>query len=380
MDAPHSPIVIIGASLAGLTLALACATRGVPVHVVERATRRVQGGDSLSVDLAMLATATDHDPRAQPALPVVPAYRDRHLVTWPALYDWLRGRAVETPGITLEEGSNVVALSDHGDRVELSFDGQRTLTAGAVIGADGYHSLVRRAVMPDAPLATYAGYLVWRGLIDEHTLARSIDWPVDGGLWIDFVDGYRLVAAMLPGRDGSLEPGKRQITFAWFDAHRGDFLRATGRLTDDGHLVGTLRSAAIGAHLRNELMALAPALWPSVWIEAVIAGLRSETALSGAPIAEYRPDRLAQGRLAIVGDAAHVVTPMTGSGYASGIEDAIVLATQLAQSGGDESVSAALARYESARLPYVRGLVAHSQHLSANYVRYANAGGQINPV
>ncbi|WP_442852616.1 FAD-dependent monooxygenase [Arthrobacter sp. 131MFCol6.1] len=39
-------------------------------------------------------------------------------------------------------------------------------------------------------------------------------------------------------------------------------------------------------------------------------------AVIGTPIAEYVPARLARGRVAIVGDAAHVPTPMTGSGFA----------------------------------------------------------------
>lgn len=80
-------IVIVGGSLAGLTLALACASRGIPVHVVERAAQRVDGGDSLSVSLAAIAATTGHDPRAYPKLPVVPAYRERHLTIWPAPYE-----------------------------------------------------------------------------------------------------------------------------------------------------------------------------------------------------------------------------------------------------------------------------------------------------
>ena len=77
--------------------------------------------------------------------------------------------------------------------------------------------------------------------------------------------------------------------------------------------------------------------------------------------------------LAIVGDAAHIVSPMTGRGFATAVEDAAVLADMLADRDENEPIAAALARYETARLPFVRGLVGHSNRLSADYLRYATA-------
>ncbi|AKC80621.1 salicylate hydroxylase [Xanthomonas arboricola] len=371
MGVPPREMTIIGASLAGLTLALACATRGVPVHVVERTAGHAHGGDSLSIDLDVVAAATGHDPRQPPALPVVPAYRE--LTTWPALYAWLRQRAIDTPGIVLEEGRTVASVSDLGDRARIVFADGSERVAAAVIGADGYRSTVRRAIAPDNAFARYAGYLVWRGLVEERALTRPVPWPSDGGLWIEFVGGYRLVAATLPGRDGSVEPGRRQVTFAWFDVHRDELLRRSGCLTAEGHIVRTLPRGTIDAAVRAELLALIPGLWPATWAEAVAAGVRSTKVLSGAPIAEYRPQRLARGTLAIVADAAHVVSPMTGRGYLTGVEDAALLAQMLSQRPAPEAIAAVLACYEQERLPFVRGLVAHSSRISADYRRYAAA-------
>ncbi|XAH22145.1 FAD-dependent monooxygenase [Xylophilus sp. GW821-FHT01B05] len=371
MNTTPPQIVIVGGSLAGLTLALACAARGVPVRVLERSARRVLGGDSLNIDFAALAATVGHDPRKHLALPMVPAYRDRNLTTWPALYAWLHDRAAATPGITLEAGRAVTSVADLGERAQLFFaDGTQSLAA-AVIGADGYHSTVRRAIAPEAPFARYAGYVVWRGLVDEQALARPVPWPSNGGLWIELVDGYRLVAAALPGRDGSVEAGRRQITFAWFDVHREALLRRTHRLSADGYIVGTLGRGTIDEAVRAELLALIPQLWPQTWAEAVTAGVRSTDALSGAPIAEYKPERLARGALAIVGDAAHVVSPMTGRGFVTGMEDAAVLARMLAERPASESIPSVLARYEAARLPFTQALVTHSERISADYLRYA---------
>ncbi|WP_157220956.1 FAD-dependent monooxygenase [Flavisphingomonas formosensis] len=370
MTVKHPDILVVGGSLAGLTFALASASRGVPVRIVERAERRTLGGDNLNIDLAAIARTVNCDLRVEAKLPVVRAFRDRHLTTWPALYGWLRDRAAEMPGITLEESHAVASVAAEGDRAIVTFADGTSTTADAVIGADGYHSVVRRAVAPDQPLASYAGYLVWRRLVEESALSAPIAWPTEGGLWIMLEQGYRLVAAVLPGRDGSLEIGRRQVTFAWFDGRRDELLRRTGCLDSDRHVVGTLSAHAITAEVREELSALVPRLWPEPWTEAVAYGVRTPGAMRGAPIAEYKPERLAAGPIAIIGDAAHGVSPMTGSGYATAVDDAFVLATMLAERDAAEPPADLLKRYERARLPYTRGLVDHSRRLSADFTHY----------
>lgn len=370
MDAKHPDILVVGGSLSGLTFALASASRGVPVRVVERAERRTLGGDNLNIDLAAIARAVNCDPRTGAKLPVVRAFRDRHLTTWPALYRWLRDRAGAMPAIALDENRAVASVEADGARAIVTFTDGTSTTADAVIGADGYHSIVRHTVAPEQPLASYAGYLVWRGLVEEASLTAPVAWPTDGGLWITLERGYRLVAAVLPGRDGSRDVGRRQVTFAWFDGRRDDLLRRTGCLDADGHVIGTLSAAAISAEMREELSALVPGLWPDPWAEAVAFGVRTPGAMRGAPIAEYRPERLAAGPLAIIGDAAHGVSPMTGSGYATAVDDAFVLGTMLAARDAAEPLAELLKRYERARLPYTRGLVNHSRRLSAEFNHY----------
>jgi len=369
MQNEQSEILVVGGSLAGLTFALACAKRGMPVRIIERSAGHMHGGDSLSVDQNILKAVVGFDPRSAPALKVVPAYRD--LTTWSALYGWLHDRALDTPGIVIEEGMSVALVDDHHHQPTVTLDDGTVRTGRAIIGADGYRSLVRRAISPEAPFAQYAGYLVWRGLVDERLLSRPVAWPSDGGLWIDFIGGYRLVAAALPGQDGSLEPGKRQITFAWFDSHQEALLRTTGCLTEDGSIVGTLARRMIDPNVREALLEKVHSVWPQTWAEAVTKGITIDNVLSGSPIAEYRPERLARGRLAVIGDAAHVVSPMTGRGYLTGVEDAEILGQSLADIRYDGDVSAAVAAYGSARLPYVRGLVTHSIRISGEFRQYA---------
>lgn len=76
-----------------------------------------------------------------------------------------------------------------------------------------------------------------------------------------------------------------------------------------------------------------------------MAGIRSTSILSGAPIAELSPLRLAHGAMAIVGDAAQLISPMTGRGYLTSEEDARELSHELAKLKSDEPIANALARY-----------------------------------
>jgi len=81
------------------------------------------------------------------------------LTTWSALYSWLYARAVDTPNIIIEENKNVNSVEDFGEQAKNIFSDGTVNTVDAVIGADGYHSIFRRAIAPDEPFAT-AGYHV----------------------------------------------------------------------------------------------------------------------------------------------------------------------------------------------------------------------------
>lgn len=369
MTAPA--ILIVGGSLAGLTLALACARRGVAVRVAEKRDAGFRGGDCLSLDLARLQLAAGLATAEMDELPKVPAYRDRVLVSWPSLYQWLRALALREPLITLETSREVLQVVDMGRFVEVRFSDASCGAFDAVIGADGYRSTVRSALNPTRPLARYAGYVVWRALIEERELAQPVAWPSLGGLWIDYVDGFRLVAAVLPGIDGSLQPEHRQVTFAWFDTRQEALLRDTQCLTADGHVTGTLHAGLMDARLRQSLKADASRIWPLPWTDAVQWALSESPTLTGAPIAEYLPLRMAKGGLALLGDAAHSVSPMTGSGFASAVEDAVMLANCLTHRNPAEPLSVALQAYESTRLPAARALSSRSSQLSADYVGYS---------
>ncbi|MFF2126592.1 FAD-dependent oxidoreductase [Streptomyces olivochromogenes] len=87
----------------------------------------------------------------------------------------------------------------------------------------------------------------------------------------------------------------------------------------------------------------------------------------GTPIAEYVPDQLVNGRLALVGDAAHVPTPMTGSGFSASLHDAKAVAAAVAAGVRGPAMARALREYEKERLRSVRSMVQSGQQFSRSF-------------
>jgi hypothetical protein len=85
--------------------------------------------------------------------------------------------------------------------------------------------------------------------------------------------------------------------------------------------------------LRAELTAVATKRWRGSAREIIISAIEHR-AIFGTPLAEYLPEQLVAGRLALVGDAAHVASPMVGAGFSSGLEDGITLIAAIGRSGG----------------------------------------------
>lgn len=88
----------------------------------------------------------------------------------------------------------------------------------------------------------------------------------------------------------------------------------------------------------------------------------------GTPIAEHVPTRLIAGHVALLGDAAHVSSPMTGSGFHYALLDVLSLRQALAGVAGGEAVAQALAQFDRARLADDRQLALYGQRWSRDYL------------
>ena len=349
--------LVVGASLAGLMTALTISRIRVHVTLLERSDDTGRTGAALHVQDGLLERITGL-PTSHVPQPLAPGIQ-----TWFAVHGALRAAIAASPLIDLRQNTAVRKVGQDAQSAWVITSERERVTADIVIGADGHRSTVRRHIAPEHADATFAGYVIWIGIAEE-TAIGARRWPRDVAFLGD--NDNTLLGYPLPGADGSLAPGSRRLGWAWYDSSRNGLLRSTGSI--DGSVVRhSLMPAGIPNATYRELASQARELFPTPWNNAILDSIKRR-AVIGTPVAEYVPTRLAQGRVAIVGDAAHVPTPMTGSGFAESLYDAEALADAVAEAG---CTATALIDYEGARLRSARNLVQSGQGFSRSFGRRA---------
>lgn len=343
--------IVVGASLAGLMTALRVAEAGVDVTVLERSADTGRTGAVIHVAPGLIDSLAGTRPAGPTPLTGVQ--------TWKATHDRLRELAVNHPRITLHDGITVTAVDQNDNAASVTTTDGRVFTADLVIGADGHRSTVRGVVAPERPNAQFAGYVIWIGIAEETALNTSTPWP-RGLAFLDEGPGPML-GVPVPPLEGAGR-GARRLSWAWYDASRNRLLEETGSVVD-GVVRHSILPADVPQETLTELSREARRSLPSPWREAVIDAA-GRHAITGTPIAEYVPDRLVRGRIALVGDAAHVPTPMTGSGFSESEADADALSIALSREG---EIVEALALYERTRLRRARDLVLSGQGFSRSF-------------
>ncbi|MEV7762015.1 FAD-dependent monooxygenase [Curtobacterium flaccumfaciens] len=362
-DGPPGYAVVVGGSLAGLLSSLALASAGWNVTVLERTVRHGIQGAFLRAARGRQRTMLRFDGCESPSLrEIASGGADQPVEPWSQIHGRLRAAAVAEPLIDLRDGAAVREIGQHDDFAWAETSTGERFTADVLIGADGHRSVVRRHVSPETPDARYAGYLLWVGSLGEAELPEEL-WlpPGDNGV-MEWGRGI-LFAHAFPGDDGSSLPGHRIASFALYDAERGPAMRRLG-VVEGSVVQHSLRPQDIPADLVSEVTA-GLREWPQPW-SAIIRTAFRRRRVTGTPIAEFVPTRLAAGRLALVGNAAHVPTPMTGAGFDESVEDAESIRTTFAGISAT-TVPAALRAYEAERLRAVQRMVESGQGFSRSF-------------
>ena len=130
----------------------------------------------------------------------------------------------------------------------------------------------------------------------------------------------------------------------------------------------SLHASEIPEQTLIELAEKASVRWSQPWLDTILYSIKTRN-LIGAPVAEYIPDILAKGRIAIVGDAAHLPTSLTASGFNASLQDAAILAECVENGIKGTAACNALLEYDSIRLENSRQIVQSGQSFSRSFGR-----------
>jgi len=257
-------------------------------------------------------------------------------------------------------GAALLRCEQDGDRVIAHFvDGSRE-HADLLVAADGLRSTVRSALLPNLTPA-YAGYVAWRGVVEERHLASNLRDLMFHHMVFGFPDGELMLSLPMPGPEEGPYRGQGRCHFVWFRAVTEDELAdlctdAQGRRHGISIPPPLIRQELLAGLKADAQRTLAPQLGSLVHAtEQIIL----------QPIFDLEPPRLTFGRIALLGDAAFVARPHVATGVMKAALDAEGLADAF-RSNGD--VEAALAAYERERHPFGRWLVARGRHIGAAIV------------
>lgn len=228
--------------------------------------------------------------------------------------------AAALPAGLIHFNKKLAGLDQGGGQVRLRFADGSGAQADAVVGADGVHSVVRDIIIgPDAPI--HKGRIAYRAVFSSARLngtgigpSRTKWWGVDRHIVIYYTTATRSELYFVTSVP---EPAEWMTRESW--SAKGD--------------VEELRKAYEGFH--PDVRAVLEAC-PDCHKWAI---------LEREPLASW-----SEGRVVLLGDACHPMTPYMAQGGATAIEDAAILARCLEQFEG-EDIEAAFALYEAHRKP-----------------------------
>src|ERR1700754_3521585 len=354
MGGVMSDVIVVGAGPAGLTLACGLRAAGIDVRVLDRAaapavTSRALGLQPRGVEvldrLGALGDLPDHglpirsvtinvDGRELASFPVGEATRlggPRGLIMSQADIEGALRDRLTALGADVEWGRGVAGLAPVPDGVTVRLDDGSEVEAAWVVGADGAHSVVRKAMgigFPGVPIV-------------ERFLLADVHADIDlerGGATSWLRGDMALAVFPLPGED--LWRGMAPAPTGFGDEPAAeaivDYLGA--RLADEAD--GTIRSAE----------------WTS--------SFRIHRRLA---------DTYRRGRILLAGDAAHIHSPLGGQGMNTGIGDAENLAWKLALVVSGRADERLLDTYEAERPPIAKGVLDTTSGVTAVVVGQARA-------
>lgn len=351
--------VVIGGSLGGLVTAATLRAAGWQVDVFEASPNQLEsrgGGVVLQPDVLgalQFAGVALPDPPGVPSGDriyldhednrVQEMYMPQTQTSWSLLY---RAMKNALPQQHLHAGETFVDFRVDGEQIVALFESGRSERADLLIGADGIRSTLRERLLPGI-FPVYAGYVAWRGLVDEAALPMPAADTLRERFSFQEGDGHSGLAYLIPGEDDSTVAGERRWNWVWYRKYSRE---AVGQLLVDRDGAqrsfslppGSTKSADI-AQLRDDATTMMGPTFRAL-VDATDAPFMQ-------PIVDLLVPKMVFGRALLLGDAASVPRPHTAGSTAKAAANAHALALALlsAQRNG-ETIDSALADWETRQL------------------------------
>jgi salicylate hydroxylase len=332
--------IVIGGGIGGAAAALSLLHRGIDVEVYEQAKQMTEigagvqmGADATRVLIRLglgeqlaqrgvlpgrLEFLDLHSDRSFFSAPIGEAATARYGAPYYQLHrpDLLDILVSGLPTDALHLGQRAEGFEQDADGVTVRFASGQETRGDLLVGADGIHSTVRRVLLGEEQ-PDFARIVAWRALIPRERLSH-VDIPTDCLCWLG------------PGRSGVV-----------YWVHAGELLNFVGMVpSDEAAEESWTAEGEVGA-LRRSFRGCAPRLWSIV--EAI-----DQPFITGYYF-RYPLPKWSEGRVTLLGDAAHPMHPFLAQGACQAIEDGAMLAAVLAAHGGD-GVPAALLEYQQRRI------------------------------
>ncbi|NEP91113.1 MAG: NAD(P)-binding protein [Okeania sp. SIO2C2] len=338
-------VAIIGGGIGGLATAIALRKQGIDAHVYEKARDLRPVGAGLSLNPNGLKALEAIDPsiveqlkQAGSILKVIQLQKNSGdiiqktkitmmekygqpllSIRWSKLQEIL---AAALPPEIIHLNHRCVSFTQNYNSVTVEFEGKKTVEVDLVVGADGIKSAIRQKLIGDGE-PRYLGRMSWRGLLkyshellNPNQVTTMIATPKTI-LLMDVGDGYI-------------------------------FWGATMLCVDD---YGSGSAADVKSRLLKEFGECASPV-PEI-IEATDAEIIVER-----PILDREPlSSWSKGRVTLLGDAAHPMSPSIGQGASTAFEDGYELSEYLAKA---PNLEAALALYDGSRIERTQMIQARS--------------------
>jgi 2-polyprenyl-6-methoxyphenol hydroxylase-like FAD-dependent oxidoreductase len=367
----RSKAIVVGGSLGGLFAANLLVRNGWDVEVFERVPDELAGrgagivthpelfeamaaagiafDDSIGVKVQSRVTfAQDGGVLSERELP-------QTLTAWGKMYHVLRAAL---PEVHYHAGGTVVSVQDGPDRATVSFSDGTVVHADLVVAADGFKSAIREQFLPNVKLQ-YAGYVAWRGLVDEASLSPQTREALFEKFAFCLPPREQILGYPVAGQGNSTAPGERRYNFVWYRATSED-IQLPDLLTDAsgkrwvGGIPPTLIRDDVLADMEDAALTLLAPQFGEVVTKA--------TQPLFQPIFDLEVPQMAFGRVALLGDAAFVARPHCGMGVTKAASDAMELVKAL---NANNDVQQALAAYSQVRTQVGAAIVQHARHLGA---------------